>query len=49
LLDGDGGRKSFDRVDVRLLHLLEKLAGIGAEGLDVATLPFGENRVEGER
>src|SRR4029078_3206490 len=49
LLDRDCGRKAVDLVDVRLLHHLEELPRIGREGLDVATLAFGVDRVEGER
>jgi hypothetical protein len=49
LLDGDGGRQALDRVDVRLLHLLEELARIGRQGLDVAALTLGVDGVEGER
>ena len=48
LLDGDGGREALDRVDVGLLHLVEELAGVGRETLDVAALTFGVDRVEGE-
>ncbi len=36
-------------LDVRLLHHLEELPRVGAEGLDVAALPFGVDRVERER
>ena len=35
-------------LDVRLLHHLEELPRVGAEGLDVAALPFGVDRVERE-
>src|SRR5439155_3679082 len=38
-----------DRVDLGLLHLLEELARIGRERLDVAALALGVNRVEGQR
>src|SRR5688572_3415700 len=43
LLDGNRRRKSFDRVDIRLLHLLEKLTGIGGKGFHITTLSFAEN------
>ena len=43
------GREPLDRVDVRLLHQAEELPRIGRERLDVAALPFGVDRVEGER
>ena len=49
LLDRDGRREPFDRVDVGLLHQAEELAGVGGQGLHVAALPFGVDRVEGER
>src|SRR6185436_8962308 len=49
LLDRDGGRQAVDEVDVRLLHLLEELPRVRGQRLDVAALPFGVNRVEGER
>ena len=49
LLDGDGGRQAVDAVDVGLVHALEKLARVGREGLDVAALALGVERVEGER
>ncbi len=48
LLDRDRGRETLDRVDVRLLHLLEELPRVRRQGLDVAPLPLGEERVEGE-
>ena len=49
LLDRNRRRESLDRIDVRLLHLLQELARVGRERLDVAPLAFGVNRVEGER
>ena len=49
LLDGDGGRDAFDPIDPRLVHALEELPGVGGKRLDVATLPFGEKGVEGQR
>ena len=49
LLDRDGRRQAVDQIDVRLLHLLEELAGVRRQRLDVAALPFGVDRVEGER
>ena len=49
LLDRDGRRQAVDLVDVRLLHHLEELAGIGRQRLDVAALALGVDRVEGER
>jgi hypothetical protein len=49
LLDGDRRGKPVDQVDVGLLHLFEELARVGGERLDVPPLPFGINRIEGER
>ena len=49
LLDRDGRRQAVDLVDVRLLHHLQELAGIGRQPLDVAALALGIDRVEGER
>jgi hypothetical protein len=49
LLDGDGGGEPLDRLHVGLVHLLQELAGIGRQRLDVAPLPLGVDRVEGER
>lgn len=48
LFDGDGRRYSLDRIDPRLVHAVEELAGVGRERLDVATLPFCIDCVEGE-
>jgi hypothetical protein len=49
LLDGDRRRQALDQVDVGLLHELEELARVGRQRLDVAALPLGVERVEGER
>ena len=49
LLDGDRGREAVDLVDVRLLHHLQELPGVGRERLDVAALALGVDRVERER
>ena len=48
LVDRDGRRQAVDLVDVRLLHLAEELAGVGAQALDVAALALGVDRVEGK-
>ena len=48
LVDRDGRRQAVDLVDVRLLHLAEELAGVGAQALDVAALALGVDGVEGE-
>ena len=49
LVDGDGRRDALDRVDLRLVHAVEELSRVGAEGLDVAALALGIERVEDER
>jgi hypothetical protein len=49
LLDRDRGREAVDRLDVGLRELVEELAGVGGERLDVAALALGVERVEGER
>ena len=49
LVDGDGRWHAFDAVDLRPVHPVEELAGIGREGLDVAALPFGIEGVEDQR
>ena len=49
LLDRDRRRQALDQVDVGLLHELQELARVGRQRLDVAALPFGVERVEGER
>src|SRR5690348_4282257 len=49
LLDGNRGREAADEVHARLLHLAEELARIGGKALDVAALPLGVDRVEGQR
>ncbi len=48
LVDRDRRAEALDRVDVGLVHLAEELAGIGRQGLDVAALALGVDRVEGE-
>ena len=48
LVDRDRRRQPVDLVDVRLLHLAEELAGVGAQALDIAALALGVDRVEGQ-
>ena len=48
LFDRDGGRQAVDLVDVRLLDLLQELAGVRRQRLHVAPLPLGVDGVEGE-
>ena len=49
LVDGHGRRQALDQVDIGPLELVQELAGIAGEALDVPPLPLGEDRVEGER
>ena len=49
LADRDRRRDAVDAIDVRLLHPLEELARVRGQRLDIAPLPFGVDRVEGER
>ena len=46
LLDGNRGRKAGDLFDFGLGHLLDELAGIRRERLDVAALAFGVDRLK---
>ena len=49
LADRDRRTDAVDAIDVRLLHPLEELPRVRRQRLDVAPLPFGIHRVEGER
>ena len=49
LLDGDRRGQAVDLIHVRLLHHFQELARIGGEGLHVATLALGVDRVERKR
>src|SRR5450830_1762186 len=49
LVDRDCRRETLDEVDVRLVHLAQKLPRVCRERLDVPALAFGEDRVEGQR
>ena len=49
LVNGDGGRHAVDAVDLGTVHPVEELAGVGREGLDVATLALGIEGVEDQR
>ena len=46
LVDGNGRRHAVHLVDCRLVHAVQKLARIGAEGFHIAALAFGIQRVE---
>ena len=49
LLDGDGWRDARDQVDVGFVDLAQKLSGISRQTFHIATLPLGEDGVEGQR
>ena len=49
LVDRDRRRNALDAIDLRLVHAVEELPRVRREGLDVAPLPFGIQRVEHER
>src|SRR5258706_3915956 len=49
LLDRDGRAKPINCIDIRALHLIQKLARVSGKRLHVAALPLGVNRVECER
>ena len=48
LVDGHRRGQPLDEVDVGLVHLAEELTCVGRQGLDVAALPLGKDRVEGQ-
>jgi hypothetical protein len=48
LLDRDGGREALDRLDVGAGELVEELARVAREALDITSLALGVERVEGE-
>ena len=49
LLDGDGRGDAFDGFHVRFHHPAQKLPRIGGQAFRKAALPFGEERVKGQR
>ena len=49
LVNGHGRRQAFDQIDVRPLELVQELACVAGEALDVTPLPLGEDGVEGQR
>src|SRR6476661_1906763 len=49
LVDGDCGRNAVNRIDLRLVHAIEKLARIRRECLDITPLAFRIQRIEDER
>ena len=49
LLDADRRRQAGEVIDIRLLQLAEELPGVARQRFDVAALPLGVERVEGQR
>ena len=49
LIDRYGRGNTTYCIDLRLVHALEELPGVGREGLDITALTLGVDRVEGER
>ena len=49
LFDGDDRAKPRDFVHIRTLQVAQEVSGIRGESLNVAALPFGEERVERQR
>ncbi len=49
LFNRDRRGESFDVLDIRFLHLIQKLTRIGGETLNIATLSFGIECVKGKR
>ena len=48
LVDGNRRTQTFDGFDVGFVELSEELAGVGAEGFDVATLSLGKDGIESQ-
>ena len=49
LVDGNGGRKSVDGIDVRLVHLTQKQARIARKRFDIPPLAFCINGIKSQR
>ena len=49
LIDRDRGRKTFDTVHIRLLHLTQEHTGIRRQGFDITSLSLGINSIESDR
>lgn len=47
LVDGDGGAETLNSLNVRFVHLPEKLPRVRTERFNVPALSLGEDRVEG--
>ena len=49
LVDRQRRRETVDRVDIGPRDLIQKLPGVGRQAVDVLSLAFGKQRVEGQR
>ncbi len=49
LVDGDRRRNAVYAIDLRLVHAIQELAGVGRECLHVAPLALGVQRIEHQR
>ncbi|CAA6676882.1 hypothetical protein [Lentimonas sp. CC4] len=49
LLDRNGGADVFDRIDFGAIHQIHELTSVGREGLYIAALAFGMQRLEYQR
>ena len=48
LVDGNGGGQTINGVNIRLVHLPQKLPGIRAKTLHIPTLSFGINGIKSQ-
>ena len=48
LLDADDRTETSNLIHIRTFHVAQEVAGIGRERLDIATLTFGKDGVEGQ-
>ena len=48
LVNGNGGRQALNALHIRLLHLSQKLAGIGGKGFHIPALSLRVNGVKGQ-
>ena len=46
LVNGNGRGHTFNFVDCRFVHAVQKLSGVGAEGFNIAALPLGKQGVK---
>ena len=48
LLNRDGGRETFNQIDIGLVHQLQKLTRVGRQTFDITALTFGIQGVKGQ-